>query len=109
MLDEFGNLPEFPQLSEILATCRSEGIKFMLIIQDLSQLEKTYKKHHAIRSNCPFQIYIAPGTEESAQAISKLFGTTTISKSRGKKEEQLDHNVRDLITPSEALLLHTKE
>lgn len=109
MLDEFGNLPEFPQLSEILATCRSEGIKFMLIIQDLSQLEKTYKKHHAIRSNCPFQIYIAPGTEESAQAISKLFGTTTITKVRNKKDEQLDHNVRDLITPSEAQSLHTHE
>ena len=109
MLDEFGNLPEFPQLSEILATCRSEGIKFMLIIQDLSQLEKTYKKHHAIRSNCPFQIYIAPGTEESAKAISQLFGTTTITKVRNKKDEQLDHNVRDLITPSEAQSLHTHE
>ena len=110
MLDEFGNLPQFPQLSEILATCRSEGIKFMLIIQDLSQLEKTYEKHHAIRSNCPFQIYIAPGTEESAQAISKLFGETTIiSKRQSGKETQNDYTSRSLITSDEAQTLHTKE
>ena len=114
MLDEFGNLPEFPQLSEILATCRSEGIKFMLIIQDLSQLEKAYKKHEAIRSNCPFQIYIAPGTEHSSKAISSLFGQTTLIHKKkvgagANIQEQNEYTSRNLITSDEALTLHTKE
>ena len=42
LLDEFGNLPPIEGMANIVTVCLGRGIRFNLIVQGISQLEKLY-------------------------------------------------------------------
>lgn len=80
MLDEFGNIPAIPRLGEITSTCRSENMKFMLIVQALEQIKTRYDKAmNTILTNCDFNVYIKANEKDTAETYSRMLGTTTIT------------------------------
>lgn len=119
-LDEFANVGKIPNFEERLSTTRSLGIEVTLILQDTSQLERTYGKEIAkeIINNCDMRLLLKANEFETAKYFSQLAGKTTIkvknkSSSNGSKSstksESINYMGRDLITPDEVQRLKKNE
>lgn len=80
MLDEFGNMPKFPEFGSIMTVGRSRGIFFELCVQSYSQLYQVYGQDEGkiIKDNCPIQIYIASEDTVTNKEFSELLGKKTI-------------------------------
>ncbi len=87
MLDEFGNMPRFPEFGSIMTVGRSRGIFFELCVQSYSQLYQVYGQDEGkiIKDNCPIQCYIASEDMVTNKEFSELLGKKTISKSSESK------------------------
>lgn len=90
MLDEFGNMPKFPEFGSIMTVGRSRGIFFELCVQSYSQLYQVYGQDEGkiIKDNCPIQVYIASEDTVTNKEFSELLGKKTIvitseNKSKG--------------------------
>ena len=90
MLDEFGNMPKFPEFGSSMAVGRSRGIFFQLCVQSYSQLYQVYGQDEGkiIKDNCPIQVYIASEDTTTNKEFSELLGNKTIvitneNKSKG--------------------------
>ena len=90
MLDEFGNMPKFPEFGSIMTVGRSRGIYFELCVQSYSQLYQVYGQDEGkiIKDNCPIQVYIASEDTTTNKEFSELLGNKTIvitneNKSKG--------------------------
>ncbi len=90
MLDEFGNMPKFPEFGSIMTVGRSRGIFFELCVQSYSQLYQVYGQDEGkiIKDNCPIQVYIASEDTVTNKEFSELLGkktivTTSENKSKG--------------------------
>jgi len=90
MLDEFGNMPKFPEFGSIMTVGRSRGIFFELCVQSYSQLYQVYGQDEGkiIKDNCPIQVYIASEDTTTNKEFSELLGKKTIvitneNKSKG--------------------------
>lgn len=114
MLDEFTSLGSIPLMQKSLAYVGGYGLKCYLIVQDLAQLYAQYGKDESITSNCHNTVWYAPNKEETASALSKLCGTTTILKESisysgsGLKQSEsrsMQETSRPLLTPDEAKTL----
>ena len=83
MLDEFGNMPKFPEFGSSMAVGRSRGIFFELCVQSYSQLYQVYGQEEAknIKDNCPINVYIASEDTTTNKEFSDLLGKKTIVKS----------------------------
>ena len=81
LLDEFGNMPKFPEFGSIMAVGRSRGIFFELCVQSYSQLYQKYGQDEGkiIKDNCPIQVYIASEDTVTNKEFSELLGKKTIS------------------------------
>lgn len=113
LLDEFGNLPRFPEFGASMAVGRSRGIFFELVIQSYSQLNKKYGEEEAkvIRDNCPNQVYIGTDDIVTNKEFSELLGNrtvelTNVSVSKGgdskeNKTESKSSVSRPLVYPHE--------
>jgi type IV secretion system protein VirD4 len=83
MLDEFPSLGKLEIMQESLAFVAGYGIKCYLICQDINQLksrETGYGHDESITSNCHVQNAYPPNRVETAEHLSKLTGTTTVTK-----------------------------
>jgi len=82
LLDEFGNMPKFPEFGSIMTVGRSRGIFFELCVQSYSQLYQVYgdKEGKIIKDNCPIQVYIASEDTQTNKEFSELLGKKTIVK-----------------------------
>ena len=80
MLDEFGNMPRFPEFGSIMTVGRSRGIFFELCVQSYSQLYQVYGQDEGkiIKDNCPIQCYIASEDTVTNKEFSELLGKKTI-------------------------------
>lgn len=80
MLDEFGNMPKFPEFGSSMAVGRSRGIFFELCVQSYSQLYQVYGQDEGkiIKDNCPIQVYIASEDTVTNKEFSELLGNKTI-------------------------------
>ena len=80
MLDEFGNMPKFPEFGSIMTVGRSRGIFFELCVQSYSQLYQVYGQDEGkiIKDNCPIQVYIASEDTTTNKEFSDLLGKKTI-------------------------------
>lgn len=90
LLDEFGNMPKFPEFGSSMAVGRSRGIYFVLCVQSYSQLYQNYGQDEGkiIKDNCPIQVYIASEDMTTNKEFSELLGKKTIvatteNKSKG--------------------------
>ncbi|MEO9231576.1 MAG: type IV secretory system conjugative DNA transfer family protein [Devosia sp.] len=78
MLDEFPTLGKLEVFESALAFIAGYGIKAYIIIQDVTQLYKTYTKFESIISNCHIRVIYAPNNLETAEWLSKMTGQTTV-------------------------------
>ncbi len=113
--DEFAALGRFKLIADGLARFRGFGIKFHLLLQNLSQGKDSYKDGWgSIMGNCPITQFFG-GTNDlyTAETISKLAGTGTYVK-EGKNENGQPGNqggtswntyARPLYTPDEIMRL----
>lgn len=81
LLDEFGNMPKFPDFGINMAVGRSRGIYFILCVQSYSQLYQVYGQEEGktIKDNCPIQVYISSEDSVTNKEFSELLGNKTIS------------------------------
>ena len=80
LLDEFGNIPCISNMASMITVCLGRNIRFDLVIQSYSQLEKEYGEHDSdtIYGNCGNQIFIQTTNKDTAQQYSELIGKETI-------------------------------
>ena len=79
LIDEFPSLGKLDIFQEALAFIAGYGLKALLIVQDLSQLNAAYGRDESIVSNCHIRIAYAPNKIETAEVLSKMAGQATVS------------------------------
>ena len=96
ILDEFGNFPAIPDMDKVASLGLGQGIRLMLIVQDYSQIEKTYEEKAAqtLISNCGTQIYLKTNETASAERFSKLLGDSTLAEQSRSQSYGLDRSSR---------------
>ena len=117
ILDEFGNMPPIPSISNKITVSRSRNVRFTIVIQNFKQLEEKYKESaETIKSNCTNWIYLLTSDDKTAKEISERLGKYTISSSRtstSTRMQQIDFNIsndkslmgRELLTAEELMRL----
>ena len=116
ILDEFGNFVKIPDINAKLTVARSRGIKFMLFLQSLSQLEEKYGKQgrDIIVANCQTWSYLLANDVETLDLVSKKLGKYTVgtgssskSGNNGNVNYSTSQNLtaRSLLLPEELQLL----
>lgn len=75
ILDEFCNIPEIPEFTNMITAARSRNIRFCLIIQSMKQLSDKYgEKADVITGNCNNWIYLYSREMSLLSEISQLCG-----------------------------------
>ncbi len=105
LLDEFGNMPRFPDFGSFMTVGRSRGIFFELCVQSYSQLYQVYGQEEGkiIKDNCPIQVYVASEDTVTNKEFSELLGNktirqTTTSKSKGKDGQETTNENEQIIS-----------
>ena len=82
LLDEFGNLPPFDNVDNMVSAALGMGCRFHFIIQDFAQLDKAYGQEIAktIKGNCGNWKYLLTTDDETAQKIETILGYRTVVK-----------------------------
>ena len=80
LLDEFPSLTKLSVVEDGLAFMAGYGIKAYLICQDFQQLTGIYTRDEKIMANCHIRIGYAPNKLETAEMLSKMSGTATVTK-----------------------------
>jgi len=117
LIDEFPSLNRMEVFADALSYMAGYGLKAYLITQDIRQIVDAYGNNESIVSNCHVRIAFAPNQFETADLLSKMTGTTTVSKASynysGSRfapvmahvNASVDHIERPLMTPDEVLRL----
>lgn len=83
VLDEFTQLTNLPELPALVQLGRSQGVRMMLMAQDLGSIAATYgsEASGALWSNCRTKLLL-PGISELEllERVSKLAGTSTLHR-----------------------------
>jgi type IV secretion system protein VirD4 len=117
MIDEFPALGKLDIFAESLSFIAGYGLKAYLIAQDLTQIYAAYGRDESIISNCHIRVAFAPNKLETAQILSSMIGSMTITVKNksyaGNKLSPLVKNLshsetdqkRPLLTPDEVMRL----
>jgi type IV secretion system protein VirD4 len=113
LLDEFGNLPPIPEFDRKITVAAGRGMRFLLAVQDLSQINAKYKElSQTITGNCATWVYILTTDLETARVISGKTGQYTVkteSYSSQVRHTDYSHGTtegltgRPLLLPDEVL------
>lgn len=119
ILNEFGNLPAFPDFPTMLTVGGGRGIKFTLAVQDVAQIKTLYKEtSQTIQGNCSTWIFLKTADVDTAELISKKTGkytvqTENVSSSIQRKNYGSSHGLsttgRSLLMPDEVLRWNINE
>lgn len=92
MLDEFGNMPKFPDFGVSMAVGRSRGIFFELCVQSYNQLHQIYgqEEGNIIKENCPTKVYINTDDSQTNKEFSELLGKKTVVITNENKSKNPD-------------------
>ncbi len=79
-LEELGNCPYIPVLSNILTAGASMGCYALMVLQDYQQLQKTYPNEcRTLKSSCQIKVYLKSDDPDTLKEISENIGDYTIS------------------------------
>ncbi|MCP3876125.1 MAG: type IV secretory system conjugative DNA transfer family protein [Desulfobacteraceae bacterium] len=78
--DEFTAIGRLDMFEKQLAYMPGYGIKSLIIVQDISQLHRTYGKDESILSTCGIKMAFAPSKMDTAELLSRMTGITTVKK-----------------------------
>ncbi|MCL6453723.1 MAG: type IV secretory system conjugative DNA transfer family protein [Alicyclobacillus sp.] len=111
--DEFANMGKIPDMSGKMTVSAGRGIRWLLAIQSLSQIEQVYGRQAAetITGNCDTWLYLRTADPQTAKVISAKAGQYTVrtySQSQQSRQPSvlgLSESVtgRPLIMPDEVL------
>lgn len=106
ILDEFGNCPPLKDVQSMLTAARSRGVRFTLVVQDLSQLDETYGKNVSvtIQNNCSNTVYILGSQMDTLKNFSTMCGSKQVWVPSKKSYE-----IRPLISVDRLLKLNLGE
>lgn len=85
-MDEFGNMPIFNDMDNMVTVSLSRNIIFTFAIQSFSQLEKYKEAGKIIKENCGNTIYLLSNDKETREEISANCGNKTIISTSLQKE-----------------------
>lgn len=117
VLDEFPALKEVNILADAIGFTAGYGVRYLLIVQDHSQIEAIYGKERAnnIRKNCAVQLIYPPKeVDEQTKRISETLGNKTVKRkqtsytySDGKRSRSVSpkEDPRPLMLPQEIVEL----
>ena len=81
LLDEFGNFPAIPNFPTLITVARSAGMRFLMAVQHLEQVEKRYPKAaETITGSANTWVFLRSQGEKTPETISKMMGEYTLSK-----------------------------
>ncbi len=119
LLDEFGNLPPFPDFDQFATVSAGMGIRLVLALQNLEQLKKHYERtERTIRGNLGTWLFLRTSDLQTAKELSEMIGKyTTQSESSqmpkvgwmtstvgiGHTSQGLSLTGRELVTADELL------
>ncbi len=117
VLDEFAQLTQLPELPALVQLGRSQGVRLLLLAQDLASIRATYgpEVSAALWSNCRAKLLLAGISEvELLEQASRLVGTTTFHGPGPEGRRGQPVTSRPLLHPDDirrlperrALLLH---
>ena len=116
LLDEFGNLPAFPDFDRVTSLGRARNIWFWVILQSYAQLDEVYKKKATtIKNNLTTHIFLGTNDYETKESFSKECGMHTVISSssilRGNEDkiEYFDKETVNLIPVSHLSRLPASE
>ena len=80
ILDEFGNMPEIPNIEAKLTVALGRNIIYHLYLQDFKQMNQIYGDNVAriIRGNCGIWYFISSADFETCEEMSQKVGDETI-------------------------------
>lgn len=121
VLDEMASLRKLPIIQEALGYVAGYGIRMMMIVQDIAQIEELYSDKQSIDSGAATRIAYGPNKIETAQKLAQLAGKTTVhiekisfskdiaSLKTGSMSSNVDAVERDLMTADEFMSLHDND
>jgi type IV secretory pathway TraG/TraD family ATPase VirD4 len=109
LLDEMGSMPIINDLDNKLTACLGRNIRFFLILQSFSQLDKYPDGlYDTILSNCGYTFFIKSPSEKTTELVSKRLGKRPVFNlsRQGKffslfKSETESVEKEELLTPTE--------
>ncbi|MDR2893686.1 MAG: type IV secretory system conjugative DNA transfer family protein [Deltaproteobacteria bacterium] len=110
LLDEFTAPGKIPVLEKGIAFLAGYGIRLMIFVQDIDQINEVYGKNNGILGNCHIRIAYAAVNYSTGELLSKMTGTTTVvhrkdsisgSGSKLNKSRNVQETSRPLLTPDE--------
>lgn len=111
LIDEFPALGKLGLFESALAYIAGYGLKVLLIVQSINQLNNIYGKDNSIVDNCSVQLYFTPNDKETPKMISDMMGNKTekIMTRSGKgffmENRNESYQARALMTPGEVRVL----
>ncbi|KHK00369.1 type IV secretory system conjugative DNA transfer family protein [Desulfovibrio sp. TomC] len=116
LLDEFTSIGKMEVVNKSIAYAAGYGINYLLVIQNIEQLNETYGKENGIKGNCHIRIAYAPNTLETGKELSEMTGKTTVVTEKtslsGSRSGHLKNasvsvseTARPLLTPDECMRL----
>ena len=82
LFEEFGNIPKIPEFVSMLTMARSRGIRILMVVQSIEQLERyaegRVEAASLIGGNCSAIVYLASASGKTHRTMSDLTGTKTI-------------------------------
>lgn len=111
LLDEFGNMPKFDDINNMISVSRSRGIFFTFILQSLEQLSNIYGQDCSkiIKDNCPMKVFLGTSSISTMEEFIKLGGKTKeASVSQTKDSTTTSIHSASLITVSDLKTLNNK-
>jgi type IV secretion system protein VirD4 len=117
LLNEFPELGYMDILERAPAHARSYRIRFLIVIQDLSQLFSTYGHDTPLWGNLATKVFHGPVHDENAARMERMLGPETVEvmsrtkhHGRGARHSTSTHAVaRPLMTQAEILGLPAEE
>ena len=118
IMDEWPNVALPDDFDKILATMRSRGISFSIIIQNIAQMKALFKdSYESLIGNCDEFLYLGGNEKEGHKYVSELLGKETLdnntygqTKGRsGSYSVNYQQTGRELLTPDEIRLLDNRK
>ncbi|NMP24353.1 VirD4-like conjugal transfer protein, CD1115 family [Sulfobacillus harzensis] len=80
LLDEFGNLPSFPDFDQFVTVSAGMGIRLVLALQNIEQLRKHYEAtERTIRGNLGTWLFLRTSDLQTAKELSEMIGRYTLN------------------------------
>ena len=118
LLDEFGNMPQFPDFDQFIMVSAGMGMRLVMVLQNLEQLKKHYQDtERTIRGNAGTWLFLRTSDLQSAEELAKISGQYTLQTESlqmpkvgwfsmanvGSSSEGQSLAGRDLVRPDEIL------